>query len=276
MDDDFSRGRKGFGFNGSIDSVGKTVMTNEVIIQIEVMYQNEKKEGVSVPQITRRDQRIGRVYGVPNRIILHLHPSSMPAQAYHALQRFCDVECMKEAMEVARRTEMNTKDLTSGNLALQVKWTPTIDMLSYNGTQIRKIDRRNKNDATMPMGDQVPHGAKLEAVAIMRQEISSRDQQSIVHVDALPYALPPPDPNSVACGPRSALKPLLKHANAIRTVQKLRRREQAMQEDGARSRRFATAELEKAALEAKGRSGGDGGLLGCCAARPAVKPISVA
>jgi len=179
---------RGFGFNKTVDTLSKTVMTNEVRVTVEVLYESGlRKPVVKVPQ-TSRGGRIPRIYGLPNHQVLQLDPATLPQQVYIALQNFAEAECTTEAIAIAARTEASTSSLYGGSLPLKIAWTPHVETLTFNSVPIHRVNRANRRDATPSFGEQVPHGAMLEAVLMLRQEVSTRDQNSLTGTDALPYA----------------------------------------------------------------------------------------
>ena len=120
---------------------------------------------------------------------MRLDPTALPVSAYEALQRFSESECAKEAKEVARRAALSTENLRGGALPFRVSWVPSVEMLYLDNAPIHKVDRRNARDATPPLGEQVPRGARVVAIVILRQEVSSQDQSALTDTGELPFAV---------------------------------------------------------------------------------------
>jgi len=146
---------------------------------------------------------------------------------------------------------------------------PHVELLTFNSVPIHRVNRSNRRDATPPLGEQVPHGAMLEAVMMLRQEVSTRDQNSLTSTDNLPYACVPT--------PNASNKPWTSKASGVGSVKSvLVDRElfkQAEQEKA--DKRLADAyEYERraiaAAQEAAKRRAAEqnrGGFFACCQAR---------
>jgi len=258
----------GFGFNKTVDTLNKTVLSNDVRVTVEVTFVSGMKPTVMCPPTTRSG-RVSRIYGVPAHLLLQLDPSTLPQQVYSALQIYIDNECAKEAIATAARTETSTAGLDGGSLPLNIVWQTHVELLTFNHVPIHRVDRRNQRDATLPIGEQVPQGASLEAVVIMRQEVSSRDQVSITGVDALPYAtMPRTDKDGYPLDFFTEPK-----KGSATTILRDRELWVADREASTRQRVQDASEYERKALaQARARheaqTGGGGFFGACCSKRP--------